>query len=106
MATLPTIIMVVVKRNSKPVSITIIKASNSGERVTLPNSPKLFGKPRTQEKPCIKWSIVAHTAPYHPGAKSCNLCLKEKLTILQADASSTLNKRTELNEKSCHMNKI
>ena len=58
------------------------------------------------KNPCIKWSIVAHTASYHPGAKSCNLCLKEKLTILQADASSTLKKRTELNGKCRHMNKF
>ena len=58
------------------------------------------------KKTRIKWSIVAQTAPYHPGAKSCNLCLKEKLTILQADASSTLNKRTELNGKCRHMNKF
>ena len=50
-ATLPTIIMVVVKRSSKPVSITIAKALNTRERVTPPNSPKLFGRPRTQEKP-------------------------------------------------------
>ena len=58
------------------------------------------------KNPRIKWSIVAHTAPYHPGAKSCNLCLKEKLTILRADASSTLNKRTQLNGKCRHMNKF
>ena len=59
-----------------------------------------------EKKPRIKWSIVAHTAPYHPGAKSCNLCLKKKLTILQADTSSTLNKRMELNGKCRHMNKF
>ena len=40
-AMLPTIITVVVKRNSKPASITITKASNSEKRVMLPNSPKL-----------------------------------------------------------------
>ena len=45
------------------------------------------------KSPHIKCSIVAHTAPYQLGARSCNLCLKEKLTILQANASSTLNKK-------------
>ena len=60
----------------------------------------------TGKNPCIKWSIVAHTAPYHLGAKSCNLYLKEILAILQADASSTLNKRTKLNRKCHHMNKF
>ena len=99
--------MVVAKRSSKPVSITTTKALNTGERVTPPNSPKLFGRPKDEGKnPRIKWSIVAHIAPYQPGARSCNLCLKEKLTILQADTSSTLNKRTELNGKCRHMNKF
>ena len=49
-ATPPTIIMVVVKQSSKPVSTTITKALNTGERATPPNSPKLFGSLRTLEK--------------------------------------------------------
>ena len=71
-----------------------------------PNSPKLFGWPRRGKKPRIKWSIVVHTAPYRPGARFCYLCLTEKLAILQADANSTLNKRTELNGKCRHANKF
>ena len=58
------------------------------------------------KNPRTKWSIVAHAIPYRPGEKSCNLCLKEKFTILQADAGSTLNKRTELNGKCRHVNKF
>ena len=35
----------------------------------------------TGQNPCIEWSIVTCTTPYHPGAKGCNLCLSEKLAI-------------------------
>ena len=68
---------------------------------------KAFWQAKDKGKnPHIKWCIVAHTAPYQPGAKSCNLCPKEKLTILQADAGSMLNKRTELNRKCLHADKF
>ena len=46
------------------------------------------------------------TAPYQLWARFCNLCLTEKLTILQADANSILNKRTELNGKRRLANKF
>ena len=49
--------------------------------------------------PSIEWSIAAKTNPYQPGAKSCNLCLAEKLAILQSNPDTTLNKRSELNSK-------
>ena len=39
----------------------------------------------TGQNSCIEWSIATGTTPYHPGAKCCNLCLSEKLAILQAD---------------------
>ena len=56
--------------------------------------------------PQINWSIVAKTKPYKPGSKSCNLCLTEKLVILKANPSNTLNKRSELNGKCRHLNKF
>ena len=42
----------------------------------------------------MKWSIMAHAAPYQPGAKTCNLCLAENLpssewTQLQPDGFKT-----------------
>ena len=39
------------------------------------------------------------TSSYQPGAKSCNLCLAEKLAILQSNLVTTLNKRSELSNK-------
>ena len=58
------------------------------------------------KNPFIEWSIAARTTPYHPGARWCNLCLAKKLFILRADPSTMLNKRSELNGKCCHKNKL
>ena len=56
--------------------------------------------------PSIEWSVAAKTSPYQPGAKLCNLCLAEKLAILQSNPATTLNKRSELNSKCHHKNKF
>ena len=56
--------------------------------------------------PSIEWSIAAKTSPYQPGATSYNLCLAEKLAILQSNPATTLNKRSELNSKCRHKNKF
>ena len=55
---------------------------------------------------CIEWSIAAKPSPYQPGAKSCNLCIAEKLAILQSNPATTLKKRSELNSKCRHKNNI
>ena len=54
----------------------------------------------------ISWSIVRHARPYNCGTRRCNLCLEEKLTILLADPTTTLNKRSELVAKCRHSNKF
>ena len=46
-------------------------------------------------KPLISWSIICKVAAFKSGAKRCNLCLAEKLAILQADQRTLLNKRSE-----------
>ena len=51
----------------------------------------------------IKWSILKQaSSPYRSGAKSCNLCLQEKLEILKGDKKRLLNRRCELFSKCCH----
>ena len=60
----------------------------------------------TGTNPSIEWSIAAKTNPYQPEAKSCNLCLAEKLAILQSNSATTLNERSELNSKCRHKNKF
>ena len=56
--------------------------------------------------PSIKWSFTAHSAPYQPGARTYNLCLTERLCILQADSITTLIKRSKFNSKCLHTNKF
>ena len=58
------------------------------------------------KNPVIEWSIASRTTPYYPGARWCNLCLAEKLFILRADPTTMLNKKSELNGKRHHKNKI
>ena len=50
----------------------------------------------------IPWSIVYKAAAFKSGAKRCNLCLAEKLAILQADQRTLLNKRSEFISKCRH----
>ena len=55
--------------------------------------------------PIITWSIIRKAPPFQCGAKRCNLCLYEKLSILLSDPNSLLNKRSELISKCRHKNK-
>ena len=54
----------------------------------------------------IKWSIASHAQPYTNESKRCDLCLTEKLLIMNADKQSLLNKRPELISKCRHQNKF
>ena len=52
----------------------------------------------------IDWKIITRAASYKSGSKSCNLCLTEKLCILEKPKS--INKRSEMISKCRHMNKF
>ena len=54
--------------------------------------------------PKIEWGIVKHLAAYNPSSKRCQLCIGEKLFILENE-NSLLNKRDELVSKCRHENK-
>ena len=98
--------MVAVKRNSKPVSTTTNKALYIDTNEMPRNCQRLSGMPKTQEQTLASnGSIAAKTSPYQPGAKSCNLCLAEKLALLQSNPTTTLNKRSELSSKCRHKTK-
>ena len=53
----------------------------------------------------ITWSINRRAQTYSNITKWCNLCLTEKLSIINADKPTTLNKRLELISKCRHENK-
>ena len=54
----------------------------------------------------INWSISQRARAYSNETKQCDLCLTEKLHIINADKQKTLNKRTELISKCRHENKF
>jgi hypothetical protein len=61
---------------------------------------------RSNEDYNLKWSIHKHAHAYSNKSKRCNLCLTEKLSIIYADKTKTLNKRCELISKCRHENKF
>ena len=54
----------------------------------------------------IKWSIIQRARTYRGGSRQCNLCLAEKLCILNADKRFLLNKKSELISSCRHKNKF
>ena len=57
-------------------------------------------------KHSIKWSIMQRARAYRGGSGQCNLCLAEKLCILNADKRFLLNKKSELISVCRHKNKF
>ena len=53
-------------------------------------------KDKTGVEPRVNWSIKARAFSFSSGGRQCDLCLSEKLEILNANKSSSLNKRDEL----------
>ena len=53
----------------------------------------------------ITWSINRRAQAHSNITKRCDLCLTEKLSIINADKTTTLNKRSELVSKCQHENK-
>ena len=53
----------------------------------------------------MTWKKLDSAKAYNNSSKRCNLCLTEKLHILEADKQSLLNKRSELISKCRHENK-
>ena len=54
----------------------------------------------------IKWEIIGQYHPYKPSTKKCQLCLNEKLHILEYSEQNLLNKRSEIISKCRHKDKF
>ena len=54
----------------------------------------------------IKWSIDRRSSKYRCGTRRCDLCISEKLSILNADPTSLLNSRDEIVSFCRHMSKF
>ena len=57
-------------------------------------------------EPSIKWSIVSAAPLYHCRGSRCNLCLAEKIAILNGDRKIMLNKRSEIVNACRHRKKF
>ena len=53
----------------------------------------------------VVWNIAANAKPYNCGTRKCDLCLTEKLLILESDPGKILNTRAEILAKCRHQNK-
>ena len=98
-----------VKRNSKLDTTTTNKvyASSSKTKNNVTELSKVVWNAKgAGETPLIECSIVKRVPPYQCGSKICQLCLAEKMSILQADKKNLLNKRSELVSKCRHINKF
>ena len=58
-----------------------------------------------QLNPQISWKIKGVYKSYNPISKCCNLCLTEKLEILDSPDRNLLNKRSEIISQCRHKNK-
>ena len=54
----------------------------------------------------ISWSIIKRAAAFAPGMSRCNLCIEEKLCIMQYEGRNLLNKRSEIFAKCRHREKF
>ena len=68
-------------------------------------SRHIWGLKKENKKFEISWSKVSKAPTYTPINKKCNLCLLEKIMILNADEKTSLNKKTELMNKCPHRRK-
>ena len=50
----------------------------------------------------ISWSIASLQPTFDPGTNKCQLCLMEKVLILNSDRENTINKRHEIFTKCIH----
>jgi len=61
---------------------------------------------RAGKRYSIRWKVLKKARAYSNTSRRCNLCLTEKLAILEADRAQLLNKRSELVSKCRHENKF
>ena len=67
-------------------------------------STKYWNLKMKQLNPQISWKIKGVYKSYNPTSKRCNLCLTEKLEILDDPDKNLLNKRSEIISQCCHKN--
>ena len=77
-----------------------------GKRKATELSKKVWELKDAQIPHKITWEVIQRGHPYRGGAKTCDLCLTEKLLILTNKDKNMLNTRRELISKCRHRNKF
>ena len=65
----------------------------------------VWGLKDAGKEPSVRWSRMKRAVGYRCGGRKCNLCLEEKLTILQSNPFNSINKRSELLNNCPHKRK-
>ena len=102
----PNTILAAAKLNSRPVFIITDNPSITETKQTPQNFPKQYKNIKIKNQTANNLVNCLQIICIHQGAKRCNLCLAEKLAILQADQRTLLNKRSEFVSKCRHRNKF
>ena len=92
----------------KPVTTTASTPSNIKSIRQAVRFPNTFGNWKKQTSTTIFYQVVNSKACecLNGGSKNCNLCLAEKICLVNEDNRLLLNKRTELISKCWHENKF
>ena len=77
---------------------------NSKNYTTL--SVECWTLKQKQQAPKLTWEIKGQYKVYNPTLKKCNLCLNEKLAIIDNPDKNVLNKRSEVISQCHHRNKF
>ena len=69
--------------------------------------PTEYWAPKTKQlNSKVSWQIKRRYNSYNPISRRCNLCLNEKLEILNDQDKNLLNKRSEIISHCCHQNQF
>ena len=82
-------------------SFNLIKSKND---TTL--SIEYWNLKQKQQTPKLTWEIKGQYKVYNSTLKKCNLCLNEKLAIIDDPDKNLLNKRLEVISQCCHRNRF
>ena len=69
-------------------------------------SKHVWNLKKSNKQYSISWSIIKRAAAFAPGMSRCNLCIEEKLCIMQYEGRNLLNKRSEIFAKCRHREKF
>ena len=86
--------------------VIILWLTDESWRILPKLSTKYWALKTKQLNPKVSWQIKRRYNSYNPISRRCNLCLNEKLEILDDQDKNLLNKRSEIISHCRHQNKF